>query len=244
MKIDPLGDSAVVIHVADDAKAQGEETLEKVLWISNVLKAQAIKGVVDVVPAFNTIGVLYDPAVIVTGGVDSDGIFQWLCEQIKGTLAAAREHGGLVARAVRPIVDIPVCYDAEFALDLPDIAQRAGLLQSKVVHLHCAAEYRVQCVGFTPGFPFLTGLATELTTPRRSSPRTEVPAGSVAIGGTQTGIYPQKSPGGWNVIGRTPLRLFDITREQPSLLAAGDRVRFRQISCKEFDDEASHDATR
>jgi inhibitor of KinA len=90
-------------------------------------------------------------------------------------------------------------------------------------------------VGFTPGFPYLSGLPAELATPRRASPRKEIPAGSVAIGGTQTGVYPRKSPGGWNVIGRTPLRLFDVRREPPAMLRAGDRVRFREISREEFD---------
>jgi inhibitor of KinA len=93
----------------------------------------------------------------------------------------------------------------------------------------------VNCVGFTPGFPYLSGLPLELTSPRRASPRKEIPAGAVAIGGTQTGIYPRKSPGGWNIIGRTPLSLFEVKRETPSLLQAGDRVRFRRISREEFE---------
>ncbi len=98
-----------------------------------------------------------------------------------------------------------------------------------------SASYRVNCVGFIAGFPFMSGLPPELATPRRAAPRKEVPAGSVGIGGAQTGIYPRNSPGGWNLIGRTPLRLFDVQRDPPTILQAGDRVRFRKISREEFD---------
>jgi len=115
------------------------------------------------------------------------------------------------------------------------VAQHAGRTAQEVVDLHSGAEYRVSCLGFTPGFPFLAGLPNELGTPRRKIPRKEIPAGSVAIGGTQTGIYPVKSPGGWNVIGRTALRLFDPTKSPPAFLRAGDRVRFRSITREEFE---------
>jgi inhibitor of KinA len=103
------------------------------------------------------------------------------------------------------------------------------------VQRHSSAMYRVTSVGFTPGFPYLSGLPAALATPRRSSPRKEIPAGAVGIGGTQTGIYPRKSPGGWNIIGRTPLSLFEVKREPPALLRAGDRVRFRRITREEFE---------
>ena len=132
------------------------------------------------------------------------------------------------------IVEIPICYDAEFALDLDRVAERTKLSAGEVVDLHSTAEYRVACIGFVPGFPFLTGLASKLATPRRDTPRKEIPSGSVGIGGAQTGIYPLRSPGGWNLIGRTPLKLFDPTKDPPSLLQAGDRVRFRAIAREEF----------
>jgi inhibitor of KinA len=138
--------------------------------------------------------------------------------------------------AVKPrLIEVPVCYDAEFAPDLETVAQHCGLAPNEVVARHAAARYGVRCVGFTPGFPFLGGLPSQLATPRRKSPRTAVPAGSVAIGGPQTGIYPLRSPGGWNIIGRTPLRLFDVTREPAALLRAGDRVRFVSIGREEFE---------
>jgi len=134
-----------------------------------------------------------------------------------------------------PAMEIPVCYEPEFGFDLEHVATHASLDGKEVVHLHSAAEYRVHCVGFTPGFPFLGGLNPKLATPRKDIPRKEIPAGSVGIGGKQTGIYPIKSPGGWNIIGRTPLRLFDPQKDPPALLRAGARVRFRAITREEFE---------
>ena len=130
------------------------------------------------------------------------------------------------------IVEIPVCYEAEFALDLEEVAKHTRLSPMEIVRRHSAADYRVHCVGFMAGFPFLGGLLPELATPRRATPRKQVPAGSVAIGGVQTGVYPVALPGGWNVIGRTALRLFDAQREPPALLAAGSRVRFRAVTAQ------------
>ena len=160
--------------------------------------------------------------------------FEEFKTQIEHALQTSLEPARPRAGAVRAI-EVPVCYENEFAPDLGDVAQHAGLSEEEVVRRHSSARYRVNCVGFTPGFPYLSGLPAELATPRRASPRTEIPAGSVAIGGAQTGIYPSKSPGGWNVIGRTPLRLFDHRNEPPAMLRAGDSVRFRQISREEFE---------
>jgi inhibitor of KinA len=134
-----------------------------------------------------------------------------------------------------PVHEIPVCYDGEFAPDIADVARVSGLADAEVIRRHSGSVYRVNCVGFIAGFPFLSGLPSELATPRRAVPRKEVPAGSVGIGGAQTGIYPRSSPGGWNLIGRTPMRLFDVQHDPPTILQAGDRVRFREISREEFD---------
>lgn len=229
MRVEPLGDSALIVRLSDEFSP--ETSLTTVLGAVRHLEAAAIPGVIEVAPAYNTIGVFYEPARVELGPDESS--FDVLATKIQSVLNAAafeteNEEG---PRAI----EVPVCYDLEFALDLPDVAVRAGLSQDEVVRRHSTAIYRVSCVGFTPGFPYLTGLPTELATPRRATPRTEIPAGSVAIGGTQTGIYPRKSPGGWNIIGRTPLRLFDVRREPPALLQAGDQVRFRQISRAEFD---------
>ena len=131
-------------------------------------------------------------------------------------------------------MEIPVCYAMEFGPDLFDVAESHGLESEEVVRLHCEAEYRVYFVGFSPGFPYLGGLPPGLATPRLATPRTRVPAGSVGIAGTQTGIYPMASPGGWRLIGRTPLRLFDSGCPERMLLRMGDRVLFRSIAREEF----------
>lgn len=133
------------------------------------------------------------------------------------------------------LIEIPVCYDAEFAPDLDSVAAHAGISPAEVIRRHSSTGYEVAFVGFTPGFGYLTGLPAELAAPRLPSPRTRVPAGSVGIAGDQTGIYPSATPGGWRLIGRTPLRMFDANRAEPSLLSIGNGVRFRPIDRAEFD---------
>jgi inhibitor of KinA len=132
-------------------------------------------------------------------------------------------------------VEIPVCYDEEFALDLDRVANHTSLTPDAIVASHSSAEYTVACIGFMPGFPFLAGLPQQLRVPRLESPRTKVPAGSVAIANAQAGVYPLESPGGWNVLGRTPLQLFQINERPPTLLRPGDCVRFRRITRDEFE---------
>ena len=129
---------------------------------------------------------------------------------------------------------IPVCYGGTHGPDLGEVASHCGLSSDDVIARHVGASYQVAMIGFAPGFPYLLGLDPTLAMPRRRDPRQRVPAGSVAIGGGQTGIYPEPLPGGWQLIGRTPLRLFDVSAERPSLLAAGDRVRFRAMGDDEF----------
>jgi inhibitor of KinA len=229
MRIEPLGDSALLVRVVEEFHP--EKSLDAVLRAKRQLEAAAIPGVIELAPAYCTVAVFYDPARILRTEATPSPIDS-LTATIEDALqnqSAARD--GTSSRSV----EIPVCYDAEFALDLAQVAEHAGLAEAEVVRRHSSAGYRVNCVGFTPGFPYLSGLPTELATPRRAIPRTEIPAGSVAIGGAQTGIYPSRSPGGWNVIGRTPLRLFDRRNDPPAMLRAGDAVRFRQISREEFE---------
>ncbi len=131
-------------------------------------------------------------------------------------------------------VEVPVCYEAEFALDLEDVAQKARLEKERIHELHSGAEYQVLMIGFAPGHAYMAGLDAKLSVPRRATPRAVVPAGSVAIANEQTVVYPYAISGGWSVVGRTPLRVFDARRAQPSLFADGDRVRFRPIGKQEF----------
>jgi inhibitor of KinA len=224
MRIEPLGDSALLVRVVEECEA--EASLDAVLRATRQLERAKIPGVIELVPAYTTIGLFFDPARI--GGFDE---FQASVERaLHDDLEPARPRAG-----GETVIEVPVCYESEFAPDLDEIARHTGLSRDEIIGRHSAASYRVSCVGFTPGFPYLSGLPPELATPRRASPRKEVPAGAVAIGGTQTGIYPRKSPGGWNIIGRAPLRLFDIDRDPPALFQAGDHVRFRKVSRDEFE---------
>ncbi|MEP6823014.1 MAG: 5-oxoprolinase subunit PxpB, partial [Chthoniobacterales bacterium] len=223
MTISPLGDSALTIHVREEFATDPRGCLREVEGVLNALQTAPLPGVVEMAPAFASVTVFYDPA--------GSGF-----EEIKGTIAGLLESNPKLAKKKERLVEIPVCYEGEFAPDLGLVAKRARLTQREAKVAHASARYRVSCLGFAPGFPYLAGLPRLLATPRRVAPRVQMAAGSVAIGGGQTGIYPQASPGGWNVIGRTPLRLFDVGMEQPALLTLGDRVRFRAISRAEFED--------
>lgn len=225
MRIEPLGDSALIVRVVDDFANPGA-SLNAVLGAIRHLETAAIPGVIELAPAYTTIGVFFDLARV-TG---FDELKAAIEHALKISLEPARPRAGIGSA-----IEVPVCYEPEFAPDLAEVARRANLSEEEVALRHASASYRVACVGFTPGFPYLSGLPPELATPRRATPRKEIPAGAVAVGGTQTGIYPRKSPGGWNIIGRTPLRLFDVKRESPALFHAGDQVRFRQISLDEFE---------
>jgi len=236
MEIIPLGDSALIVRVREQFEDAPEETLDQVLRTLQQLRNAAIPGVVEVAPAYTTVAVFFDPLTVAKTGEMSSEVFNWLAARIRASAGQrARDRRSLAGRSLPQIVEIPICYDAEFAPDLDDVADRAELSTKEVVDLHSTAEYRVACIGFVPGFPFLAGLPQKLATPRRDTPRKEIPPGSVGIGGAQTGIYPLRSPGGWNLIGRTPLKLFDPTKNPPALLHAGDRVRFRTISKEEFE---------
>jgi len=233
MEITPLGDSAVILHVRDTFEDAPDETLDQVLGYSDFLRRAELPGVIEVAPAYTTVALFYDPPRAVAAGADPDSVFEWVAARIQTEIANASIR---LKRSPGSALEIPICYDGKFAPDLDEVSDHVGLPPDKVIELHSDAVYRVNCLGFTPGFPYLSGLPAELATPRRPVPRKQIPAGAVAIGGNQAGIYPIPSPGGWNVIGRTPVRLFNPGKNPPALLCAGDSVRFRRITLKEFDD--------
>jgi inhibitor of KinA len=234
MEITPLGDSALIVHVRDRFEDAPDETLNEVLRVFHCIESAAIPGIIELAPAYTTVAIFFDPLQIVNTGTEPNEVFDWLAERVRTAIAGVAGPGRAATFSGR-VVEIPVCYDSEFALDLGHVARHAKISAKEVVGLHSAAHYRVNCIGFTPGFPYLTGLPEKLATPRRPTPRKQVPAGSVAIGGAQTGIYPLRSPGGWNVVGRTPVRLFDPAKNPPTLLRTGDRVRFHPIAREEFE---------
>jgi len=167
----------------------------------------------------------------VQAGAPEAGIVDWLTAQAQERL----EHPPKMEKAKPRTVEIPVCYGDEFGPDLALVAKQAKLPPEEVVKRHAKPEYLVYLVGFAPGFPYLGGLPKELETPRHAKPRMVVPPGSVGIGGAQTGIYPLATPGGWNLIGRTPVKIFRPADNPPVLLRAGDRVKFKVITPAEFD---------
>ncbi len=180
----------------------------------------------ECVPAYASLLLRFDS---MAWAGESGDPHQHVRDAVQGALANA-----VVAHTATHEHLIPVCYGGAYGPDLDDVAKHAGLATDIVISRHVAADYRVGMIGFAPGFPYLLGLDQALAMPRRSDPRQRVPAGSVAIGGEQTGIYPRELPGGWQLIGCTPLRLFDLTNDSPSLLAPGDRVRFSVIDEEAF----------
>jgi inhibitor of KinA len=227
VRFSPLGDHAIIITLGDSID---EATHRRVRAVSAALDARGPEGIVDQVPAFASVAVHYDPERI--SGDPERPPYARLVQALTELLVEVRDDALPPPRTV----DIPVCYGGELGPDLDDVARQHALEPSEVIRLHTAGDYLVYMVGFMPGFAYLGGLPEVLVTPRRSSPRTAVPAGTVGIGGQQTGVYPLVSPGGWNLIGRTPLRVFDVAREEPTLLATGDRVRFYAISLDEYTD--------
>ena len=227
--LEPLGDSALLVRFGDCIDIA---TNRSALALAEVLRSAALPGIRDIVPAYASVCVHYDIATFASAA--GAGSPHLLAAQRVGEIAA----GFFEARSVEtdtevggetPMLEIPVRYGGEFGPDLGAVAAHAGIDEQAVIERHANGNYRVAMLGFMPGFPYLLGLDESLHTPRRASPRTRVPAGSVAIGGAQTGIYPRELPGGWQLIGRTPLVLFDPTREKPALLQPGQRVRFRAI---------------
>ncbi|HVZ63560.1 MAG TPA: 5-oxoprolinase subunit PxpB [Lacunisphaera sp.] len=227
MPITPLGDMALQIEVGDTID---EQTHRRVQLAWRALTAAPLPGVIEVVPAYTTVTVYYDPALVVEAGAPEDAVVTWLGTRLAERLKTPPKIGKGKPR----LVEVPVCYEAEFAPDLALVAKHAGLKPEEVVQLHSAQQYLVYLIGFAPGFPYLGGLPKVLETPRRAKPRMTIPPGSVGIGGAQTGIYPLATPGGWNLIGRTPLRLFRPDEDPPVLLCAGDNVKFRPIDREEF----------
>lgn len=223
--ITPLGDRAILVQLGDRI---GDDVFRRVRSALHHLRGLH-PAITDLVPGYTGVTVHYDPAVI----VGSARVAPY-AEMSRTIEAAVRDLDQAPALETR-LVEIPVCYDGALAPDLDHVANHAGLTTSAVVALHSGASYTVQMIGFTPGFPYLAGLDPRLATPRRAEPRMRVTAGSVGIGGEQTGIYSLATPGGWNIIGSTPLSLFDAAREPAALLHIGDRIRFIPIDRGRYD---------
>ena len=212
----PCGDCAVTLQIGAEIS---EQVNREVVCALNALRKADIIGVVELVPTYTSICIHYDPAML------SYETLQRTIGQIKINLSEDNQE------ATGRIVEIPVCYGGEYGPDLSFVAQHNGLTPEEVIKRHSEGEYLVYMLGFLPGFAYMGGMDASIACPRLESPRTKIPAGSVGIAGTQTGIYPLSSPGGWQLIGRTPLKMFAIHGDQTQFaLSAGDRVRFVPIT--------------
>jgi inhibitor of KinA len=227
MQITPLGDTALMLELGD---VIDESTHRRVQQAWHALAAAPLPGVAELVPAYTSVTVFYDPWRAVQAGAPDDDVAGWLGAKIRERL----KHPPKMEKTKARSVEIPVCYGGEFGPDLGLVAKQAKLSPEEVIKRHSKAEYLVYLIGFAPGFPYLGGLPKELATPRHPRPRMVVPPGSVGIAGNQTGIYPLATPGGWNLVGRTPVKMFTPDEDPPSLLRAGDRVTFRVVSREEY----------
>ena len=215
----PCGDRAISVELGDEIS---REVNARILALDYLIRKQTVAGVTETVPSFRALLVYYDPLVIG---------YEDLRSSLRGLALRARPEVLPPSR----IVELPCCYGGELGFDLEGAAAKLGLPEGDVVTLHASAEYYVDFVGFTPGLPYLSGMPERLFIPRFETPRVKTPPGSVSVGGMQCCIYSVESPGGFWVIGRTPVRLYDPTAADPILLRAGDRVRFRAIDRAEFD---------
>lgn len=229
-KLLALGDAAVLIEFSNQLDLH---TNTRIQVLAQAIRHRRIPWIRDVVPALSTLAVHVDPVSL--GFADP-------IQPVRNLLTQCLDEGLSPERSFNQ-VHIPICYETDFGLDLDEISKLTGLSIEQVVNRHQCSEFMVLMVGFAPGHPYLGGLAPSLSVPRRSAPRVKMPCGAVAIANAQCVVYPFEIPGGWSVVGRTPLRVFDANRQQPSLFEPGDQVRFDRIDRSEFYELARKEGT-
>ena len=227
LSIYPVSECAVTIEFGN---VIDESLMARISRFNQALLQKPFPGMHDTVPAYSTLTVFFDPVqVIRQNNLNGKSCF----EKVSAYLKSLNDDADSRPVSETEIISIPVCYGNEFGPDLQYVASYHHLTIDEVTGLHADAAYKVYMIGFVPGFAYMGGLSDLLETPRKDTPR-KVPAGAVGIAGKQTGIYPLESPGGWQIIGQTPVKLFDANRQPPALLKAGDRVKFEPVSLKEF----------
>ncbi|MCQ2009931.1 5-oxoprolinase subunit PxpB [Sporolactobacillus sp. STSJ-5] len=229
LRIEPFGDQAVRVIFGDQI---APEIQMKIKRFTEQFDLAPFAGFIEYVPSYTNIVFFYNPIEVLRGGRKEITAQQQVINYLANM--AKRVSGSVNHKMERRTVHIPVCYGGDFGPDLDEVAELRGLSVREVIDMHSAPDYLVYMLGFAPGFPFLGGLSEQLATPRRATPRLKIAAGSVGIAGKQTGAYPLDSPGGWQIIGRTPLPLFMPESDPPTLLAAGDLVKFDPISRQEY----------
>jgi inhibitor of KinA len=221
----PLGDTAITI---DFGNRIDEHINKQVIGLFQLFKNKPIPGTTDIVPAYSSLTIYYDIMKIQTDGAST--IFETVKRKAEETLRSATE----INEPEAEIISIPVCYDPEFGKDIEWLATQKNITADELIRLHTRRTYRVYMIGFLPGFAYMGEVDELLATPRKPQPE-KVIEGSIGIAGKQTGIYPLNSPGGWQIIGQTPIKLFDLYKQEPVLLKAGDSVQFYPITKDEFE---------
>ncbi|HVZ24474.1 MAG TPA: 5-oxoprolinase subunit PxpB [Sediminibacterium sp.] len=221
----PNSDHGITLAVAAES---GEQAYQRLLAVFRILQADPLPGIMDIIPAMNTLTVIYDPLQVPVP--DQGSAYLFLREKLS---AIWEVPDNSIAKS--PVsIRIPVCYDSRLGPDLESLAAAHALSVEEVIQIHCSPVYKVYLLGFLPGFAYLGNVDPRIQTARKSSPRLLVPAGSVGIAGMQTGIYPLASPGGWQLIGRTPLSVFEPDAIPPCRLQPGDQVQFYPITLEAF----------
>ena len=218
-KIMAVSDNSIMIEYPAEIS---EEINSRIRYITRQISEKMAGRIIDIIPAYHTIAVGYDC-------LEND--YRTLIRDIEEIVAGS----SVDEDEERDIVEIPVCYEEPYGLDIEEVCEIHDISREDLVRRHTAPEYLVYMVGFTPGFPYLGGMDESIATPRKKEPRSKIPAGSVGIAGSQTGVYPIESPGGWQIIGRTPLKLFDPYRENPVMIKSGQYIRYRSISAEEYE---------
>ena len=224
IQIYSVGDNAITVSLADTID---EHIHQQVMSLYHQIQEQKITGVKDIIPAYCSVTIVYDVCAIRKHHASAH---QFIEAEIRKCLS----HTYQAAQAFQRNIKIPICYHPSLAIDIEPVCQQKNISQREFIDIHSQKKYQVYMIGFLPGFSYMGKVDERIALPRHATPRTKIAAGSVGIASEQTGIYPFDSPGGWNIIGRTPIKMFDATKESPCFLNAGDIVEFVPISLEEF----------
>ncbi len=215
----PNADTAVTVQFRREIC---KEVNRQVTALADMIESGGVPGIIETVPTFTSLTVFYDCSVI-------------RADRLREELARMIESSSSAGKGSAKVYHIPVCYDEKFALDMQNVCEHTGLTADEIIKIHTSEPYLIYMLGFLPGFAYLGGLDEKIATPRLKSPRLEIFEGAVGIGGNQTGIYPIASPGGWQLIGKTPVKVFDLKREKPILYEAGDYISFYPVTLEEYE---------